>query len=89
MPLSLTISFISCQRSNFQCGYCRKELNENAKDSQLQGIGNFRDNPKALQIWLMRRPSVLALLLVKPAWGTGGGILTLLAVFGERIFRGW
>jgi hypothetical protein len=26
------------------------------------------------------------LLLVKPAWGLGGGILTLLAVFGEKIF---
>ncbi|HEX5889707.1 MAG TPA: MFS transporter [Pyrinomonadaceae bacterium] len=32
------------------------------------------------------RPRVLALLFVKPAWGLGGGILTLLAVFGERIF---
>ena len=32
------------------------------------------------------RPRVLAALLVKPAWGFGGGILTLLAVFGERIF---
>ena len=32
------------------------------------------------------RPRVLAYLLVKPAWGIGGGILTLLAVFGERIF---
>ena len=32
------------------------------------------------------RPRVLAVLLVKPAWGLGGGILTLLAVFGERIF---
>ena len=32
------------------------------------------------------RPRVLALLMVKPAWGLGGGILTLLAVFGERIF---
>ncbi len=29
---------------------------------------------------------MLAYLLVKPAWGLGGGILTLLAVFGERIF---
>jgi hypothetical protein len=29
---------------------------------------------------------VLALLLVKPAWGLGGGILTLLAVFGEKVF---
>src|ERR1044071_7690012 len=32
------------------------------------------------------RPRVLATLLVKPAWGLGGGILTLLAVFGEKIF---
>ena len=30
--------------------------------------------------------SGLALLLVKPAWGLGGGILTLLAVFGEKVF---
>ena len=29
----------------------------------------------------------MALLLVKPAWGLGGGILTLLPVFGEKIFR--
>ncbi|HKR00415.1 MAG TPA: MFS transporter [Pyrinomonadaceae bacterium] len=33
-----------------------------------------------------QRPRVLALMLVKAAWGLGGGILTLLAVFGERIF---
>ena len=36
--------------------------------------------------YVIRRPRVLALLLVKPAWGLGGGILTLLAVFGEKIF---
>jgi len=36
--------------------------------------------------YVKQRPRVLALLLVKPAWGIGGGILTLLAVFGERIF---
>src|SRR6476620_5298805 len=36
--------------------------------------------------YVKRRPRVLALLLVKPAWGLGGGIMTLLAVFGERIF---
>ena len=36
--------------------------------------------------YVKRRPRVLALLLVKPAWGLGGGILTLLAVFGERVF---
>src|SRR5215210_5415674 len=32
------------------------------------------------------RPRVLATLLVKPAWGLGGGILTLLPVFGEKVF---
>jgi MFS family permease len=32
------------------------------------------------------RPRVLAALMVKPAWGLGGGILTLLAIVGERIF---
>lgn len=36
--------------------------------------------------YVAKRPRVLALLLVKPAWGLGGGILTLLAVFGEKIF---
>jgi hypothetical protein len=36
--------------------------------------------------YVWRRPRVLALLLVKPAWGVGGGILALLAVFGERVF---
>ncbi|HET6891243.1 MAG TPA: MFS transporter, partial [Pyrinomonadaceae bacterium] len=36
--------------------------------------------------YVQGRPRVLALLLVKPAWGLGGGILSLLAVFGERIF---
>lgn len=36
--------------------------------------------------YVKHRPRVLALLLVKPSWGLGGGILTLLAVFGEKIF---
>jgi MFS family permease len=36
--------------------------------------------------YVKSRPRVLAMLLVKPAWGLGGGILTLLGVFGERIF---
>lgn len=36
--------------------------------------------------YVKHRPRVFASLMVKPAWGMGGGILTLLAVFGERIF---
>ncbi|MET0647169.1 MAG: MFS transporter [Pyrinomonadaceae bacterium] len=37
--------------------------------------------------YVWRRPRVMALLLVKPAWGLGGGLLTLLSVFGEKVFR--
>lgn len=36
--------------------------------------------------YVIKRPLVFALLMVKPAWGMGGGILALLAVFGEKIF---
>jgi MFS family permease len=36
--------------------------------------------------YVRARPRVLAYLAVKPAWGLGGGILTLLGVFGEKIF---
>jgi MFS family permease len=36
--------------------------------------------------YVKERPRVFALLLVKSAWGLGGGILALLAVFGEKIF---
>ncbi|HSE34034.1 MAG TPA: MFS transporter [Pyrinomonadaceae bacterium] len=36
--------------------------------------------------YVKNRLRVFALLMVKPGWGLGGGILTLLAVFGERIF---
>jgi MFS family permease len=50
--------------------------------SRALGIGETIEGAK----YVTRRPRLLALLLVKPAWGLGGGILTLLAVFGERIF---
>jgi predicted MFS family arabinose efflux permease len=49
---------------------------------RLLGIRETIDGIK----YVKDRPRVLAALLVKPAWGIGGGILTLLAVFGERIF---
>ena len=37
--------------------------------------------------YVRQRPRVLAVLLVKPAWGLGGGILTLLPVFSNQVFR--
>ena len=45
----------------------------------------LRDTVEGMK-YVKHRPRVLAFLLVKPAWGLGGGILTLLAVFGEKIF---
>jgi predicted MFS family arabinose efflux permease len=36
--------------------------------------------------YVRRRPRLMAYLAVKPAWGLGGGIMTLLAVFGEKVF---
>jgi MFS family permease len=50
--------------------------------------------PKALGVtdtfegvrYVFQRRRVFALLMVKSAWGLGGGILALLAVFGEKIF---
>ncbi|HEY0544836.1 MAG TPA: MFS transporter [Pyrinomonadaceae bacterium] len=36
--------------------------------------------------YVKERPRVFALLLVKSGWGLGGGILALLAVFGEKVF---
>jgi MFS family permease len=37
--------------------------------------------------YVRTRPRMMALMLVKPAWGMGGGILTLLTVFGEKVFN--
>lgn len=50
--------------------------------SRVLGIADTIEGAK----YVKDRPRVFALLMVKPAWGLGGGILTLLAVFGERIF---
>lgn len=36
--------------------------------------------------YVLQRPRIFAVMMVKPAWGLGGGILTLLAVFGEKVF---
>jgi MFS family permease len=36
--------------------------------------------------YVRQRPRLIAYLAVKPAWGIGGGIMTLLAVFGEKVF---
>src|SRR5215467_8082889 len=60
----------------------RKRTRQKLSFGRALGITETVDGIK----YVKDRPRVLALLLVKPAWGLGGGILTLLAVFGERIF---
>src|SRR3982751_2750798 len=60
----------------------KKRERQKLSIGRLLGITETIDGIK----YVKDRPRVLAALLVKPAWGLGGGILTLLAVFGERIF---
>ncbi|HEY9503868.1 MAG TPA: MFS transporter [Pyrinomonadaceae bacterium] len=58
------------------------------RERQKLSLGRLLGVTETLEgvAYVRNRPRVLALLLVKPAWGLGGGILTLLPVFGERIF---
>src|ERR1041384_2769224 len=60
----------------------KKRERQKVSIGRLLGITETIDGIK----YVKDRPRVLATLLVKPAWGIGGGILTLLAVFGEKIF---
>ncbi len=62
----------------------RREPRPKSKLTVAKALGLTDTLEGARYVW--QRPRVLALLMVKPAWGAGGGILTLLAVFGEKIF---
>jgi Na+/melibiose symporter-like transporter len=50
--------------------------------SKALGIGDTIEGAR----YVLQRPRIFAVMMVKPAWGLGGGILTLLAVFGEKIY---
>ena len=50
--------------------------------SKALGIGDTMEGAH----YVKQQPRVFAYLMVKTAWGMGGGIMTLLAVFGERVF---
>jgi MFS family permease len=62
----------------------RRRPREKRKLTVAKALG-VTDSLEGLR-YVWSRPRVLAVLLVKPAWGLGGGILTLLTVFGEKIF---
>lgn len=62
----------------------RRPVRVKAKLTIGKALGITDTLEGARYVW--QRPRVLALMMVKPAWGMGGGILALLAVFGEKIF---
>lgn len=62
----------------------KRPAREKTKLTVAKAIG-LTDTIEGAQ-YVKQRPRVLAYLLVKTGWGLGGGILTLLAVFGERVF---
>ncbi|HYP54641.1 MAG TPA: MFS transporter [Pyrinomonadaceae bacterium] len=62
----------------------RREPRPKTKLTVAKALG-LTDTLEGLR-YVRTRPRVLATLLVKPAWGLGGGSLTLLAVFGEKVF---
>jgi MFS family permease len=62
----------------------RRATREKRKLTLSKALG-VTDTLEGLR-YVRKRPRVLAVLLVKPAWGLGGGILTLLPVFGEKVF---
>lgn len=62
----------------------RRPAREKTKLTVWKALG-ITDTIEGIR-YVRRRPRVFALLMVKSAWGTGGGILALLAVFGEKVF---
>ena len=70
---------------NRSCRFCfRRPARPKTKLTVGKALG-LTDTIEGLR-YVRARPRVFALLMVKPAWGLGGGILTLLAVFGAKIF---
>ncbi|MBA3243516.1 MAG: MFS transporter [Acidobacteria bacterium] len=62
----------------------RRPQREKRKLTLARALG-LTDTLEGLR-YVRTRPHVKALMLVKPAWGVGGGVLTLLTVFGDKIF---
>jgi len=79
-----SLSYVASAAFIASIHFPRRPVREKTKLSVGKALGITQTIEGAK--YVKHRPRVLALLLVKPAWGLGGGILTLLAVFGEKIF---
>src|SRR5437870_11410416 len=78
-----SLSFVASALLIASVHFPRRPMREKAKLTVGKALG-ISDTIEGVR-YVKRRPRVFAYLMVKPAWGMGGGILTLLAVFGERI----
>jgi len=79
-----SLTFIASALLIVQVRFPKRPAREKSKLTIMKAVG-ITDTIEGVR-YVKSRSRVLAYLLVKPAWGVGGGILTLLAVFGERVF---
>jgi MFS family permease len=79
-----SLTFVASALLIIQVRFPKRPPREKSKLNLMKALG-ITDTIEGAR-YVKRRSRVFAYLLVKPAWGLGGGILTLLAVFGERVF---
>src|SRR3989454_1042940 len=79
-----SLSFVASALLIASVHFPKRPVREKAKLTIGKALG-ISDTIEGAR-YVKHRPRVFAYLMVKPAWGMGGGILTLLAVFGERVF---
>src|SRR5437773_6664272 len=79
-----SLSFVASALLIASVHFPKRPVREKAKLTVGKALG-ISDTIEGVR-YVKHRPRVFAYLMVKPAWGMGGGILTLLTVFGERIF---
>jgi len=79
-----SLTFIASAILISQVHFPRRPERQKSKLSigKALGVGDTIEGAR----YVKHRPRVFAYLMVKTSWGMGGGIMTLLAVFGERIF---
>src|SRR5437773_4453986 len=79
-----SLSFVASALLIASVHFPKRPVREKAKLTVGKALG-ISDTIEGVR-YVKHRPRVFAYLMVKPAWGMGGGILTLLAVFGGRVF---
>jgi MFS family permease len=79
-----SLTFVASAMLIASVRFPRRPVRERAKLTIGKALG-VTDTLEGVR-YVKHRPRVFAYLMVKTSWGMGGGILTLLAVFGEKVF---